>query len=384
MAWFDGKLELLNTKTGKPVRTLQIREEDDIEGLSLLHLTSTYFQPQSKAAAHTLNGAGFDEAEALISLLHGSGSSPGLFPSAFAWFDIQEELPRLSVLPVISEDRVVIRKGLSDSFVKQDLLDEFGSKPFSSGSDETICALSMGVWSDGIVSFIDEESEVLHGSFSVLSDAKDAMDISNENNDQEMGQKQGAKISQINHAWNSASSRQAFLAETASGDEQTGHQHTLLINFAELDTHVAYFKQLTFLLKRVQTLSNYILQVIVNVRTIYQGWRRVPGTWINAGNDMLKESTYKHTLPEALYRFAVTADMVEPLIEWVKEWIAPAVSTASHNSEVSSAYISIYRATCRTTTAGELRSTTAIRVSSMLCTIASCLPLIELRSSKID
>lgn len=383
MAWSDGKLELLNTKTGKPARTLQIREEDDIEELSLLHLTSTYFQPQPKAAVQT--GADLDdEAEALISLLHGSGSSTGLFPSTFAWFDIQEELPRLSVLPVISEDRVVLRKGLSDNFVKQDLLDEFGSKPFPSGSDEPVCALSMGVWSDGTVSFVDEEAEVLHGSFSLLSDLKDAMKSSDENNDQEIGQKRDTKVSHINHAWNSASSKQAFLAETASGDQQTGHQHTLLLNFTELDTHVAYFKQLTFLLKRMQTLSNYILQVIVNVRTIYQGWRRVPGTWINAGNDMLKESKYKHTLPQALYRFAVTADMVEPLVEWVKEWIAPAVSTASHWLGVLSAYISICRAACKTTTAGELRSMMAILLSSTLCTIASCLPLIELRSFKTD
>jgi len=305
-----------------------MREEDDIEDLSLLLLTSTYFQPQSKAAVNALKAAVPDTGvEALVSLLHDSRSSPGLFPSGFAWFDIQEELPRLSVLPVISEDRVVLKKGLSDVFIKQDLLDEFVSKPFSSGSNETVCALSMGVWSDGLVSFVDEESEALNGSFTILSHMDSAAEVGNKDDDQKMAQTTRKTVSQVDHAWNSASSKQAFLTQTSPEHEHLSHQNILLLDFTELETHVAYLRQMTFLLKRVQTLSNYILQVIVNIRTIYQGWRRVPGTWINAGNDMLKESRYKHTLPEALYRFAVTGNMVEPVVEWVKEWIAPAVST---------------------------------------------------------
>lgn len=382
VAWSDGKLELLETKTGKPARTLQLRAEEDVEDVSLLLLTTTFFRPHAQRPEQELESAGpNNEIQALVSLLHGSGSSPSLFPSAFAWFDIQEELPKLSALPVISEDRVVLRKGLADNFIKQDLLDAFVSESFSSSSDGTICALSIAVWSDGIVSFIDEGSDVLEGCFSVLSNKQNTAANGNKDDNQNMGQIKSPAIDQISHAWNSASSSHVFIADTSHGSEDAlntiEHPDTLLVKFGELDNHASYLKQLTFLLKRFQTLSNYIIQVIINIRTIYQGWRRVPGTWINAGNDMLKDSKYRQSLPQALYRFAVTGQMIEPLYEWVKEWIAPAVSAVDHRAEMLKG-LRLYRTACKITTAGEPRYTTAIPASSMPYTIVSYQPLIEL------
>jgi len=250
-------------------------------------------------------------------------------PREMAWYDVQGELPKLSVLQATSRDPVISHSVAADVLTKEDLLDVNLSSPYTN-SESSSFALTVAAWTDGTLCFVDEASDILR-----WEQRLSAEDV---NNDGEMFTDHGTlhnaspgattdaarigKFNWIEHAWHSTSRSHVFLAEYQTPSGNTIQSFNIVFIGG---LQAPYLNQLDFMLKRLQMLSGYILQVIINMRTIFQEWRRVPGSWIESAEEVLAESTHALSFADALYQFAVTGDLVDPIREWARERIQPTV-----------------------------------------------------------
>jgi len=260
-------------------------------------------------------------------------------PQEMATYDVQSELPKLSVLHATSRDPIFSHSVEADVLTKEDLLDVNLCNPYTSNETSSgLFALSVAAWTDGTLCFVDDASDVLrvvqHLSSGVIqegtvidNDEEMLMDHRTIHNAPPEAATSAGRIGRFNwieHAWHSLSPDHVFLAEyqTPSGGTI---QSINTVSFRGLQAAAPYLNQLDFMLKRLQLLSAYTLQVIINIRTIFQEWRRVPGSWIESAEEVLAESTHALSFADALYRFAVTGDLVDPIREWARERIQPTV-----------------------------------------------------------
>jgi len=347
---------------------------------------STFYQPASVHISDLNNEyrpPTVKDVDDFLAKMHGPKMPRAQLPREMAWYDVQAELPKLSVLQATSRDPVISHSVAADILTKEDLLDINLSSPYTSSEPSSgLFALSVAAWTDGTLCFVDEASDILRAVQHIPSEDVQEGAIINNNEevlmdhpiihdtppDAATGAAHIGKFNWIEHAWHSTSPAHAFLAEHQTPSGRT-IQSFSAVSLRKLHAAAPYLNQLNFMLKRLQLLSGYILQVVINIRTIFQEWRRVPGSWIESAEEVLAESTHSLSFADALYRFAVTGDLVDPIREWARERIQP---TVRHCRDCLGA--AQLTQLCRRCNAGAQQSRTVMPTSSTRFIIVYCLP----------
>jgi hypothetical protein len=331
VVWSDGKLEHVSSKTGRAIKTVWLRPSDGRDHV-LIGFAPTYFESSFARYLKKVPALeDIDEAERYVANASGPKQVTPDVAAEMKWLDVQAELPKLSSLLVAPIDATIPSlKGDHESLIKQEVLDH-ESSAYPGDRSRGSLNIAFAVWADGYVSFVYEASSILIGSKTLLVTKSAEPSTANGNEENTRQDVPHNILQNFCSGWTSSTLRLPFLVDKplATGE---GISRTIgMVSMDDLHHTRSYLNELDFLLNRAEFLTEYIKQVVVNVRALFHGWRRVPGGWIELGNEALQEGNSKLSLSDALYRFAVTGDMPQPVREWAKSTVGNTVR--SHDSE---------------------------------------------------